>query len=102
MPAPIAIAPLAWKAAQLGAIAAISFYAARRHRRQDVVEPRDIWRETALNDLPEGVETEASHNDGEGRLAAAGKFKRGVRIGANGPGIEMEIAAITRFRFRKL
>lgn len=99
MPAPIALAPLAWKAAQLGAVAAIGYYAARRQRDAG---PRDLWRETALNELGEGLETEASCNDEEARLAAAGKFKRGIRLGADGPGFEVEFASLSRLRFRKI
>lgn len=99
MPAPIALAPLAWKAAQLSAIAAISYYAARRQRPHG---PRDIWRETALNDLDEGLETEATRSDGEARVAAAGRLKRGIRLGANGPGIEIEFASLSRLRFTKI
>jgi hypothetical protein len=105
MPAPVALAPLAWKAAQLGAVAAISYYAARRQRGlqgQNRPGPRDIWRETALNELDEGLETEASHSGGEARLAAAAKFKRGFRLGADGPGIEVEFATLTRLKFRRI
>lgn len=99
MPAPIALAPLAWKAAQLGAVAALGYYAARRQRAPG---PRDLWRETALNEVEEGVETEASRNEGDARLAVAAKLKRGVRIGADGPGLEVEFTSITRLRFRKI
>ncbi len=99
MPAPIALAPFAWKAAQLGAVAAIGYYAARRQRGAG---PRDVWRETALNDLDEGLETEATHSEGEARLAAAGKFKRGFRLGTNGPGVEVEFASLSRLRLRKI
>lgn len=102
MPAPIALAPFAWKAAQLGAVAAISYYAARRQRGHQQPGPRDVWRETALNDMDEGLETDASHGADGGRLSVAGKFKRGIRLGADGPGIEVEFATLTRFKFRKI
>ena len=99
MPAPIALAPLAWKAAQLGAVAALSYYAARRQRAPG---PRDLWRETALNEIDEGLETEASRSDGEARMAAAAKVRRGVRLGADGPGVEIEFASLARLKFRKI
>ena len=41
MPAPIAIAPIAWKAAQLGAVAAVTFYAARCRRPEGPREEQD-------------------------------------------------------------
>lgn len=99
MPAPIALAPLAWKAAQLGAVAALTYYASRRQRAPG---PRDVWRETALNDVDEGLETEATRDNGEARMAAAAMVRRGVRLGADGPGIEVEFASLTRLRFRKI
>ena len=98
MPAPIALGPIAWKAAQIGVVAALGYYAARRQRPPG---PRDIWRETALNDLDEGLETEAARSANEARLAASGKIRRGVRLGANGPGIEIEFASLNRLRLRR-
>jgi hypothetical protein len=102
MPIPIAIAPIAWKAAQLGAVAALTYYATRRQRAPG---PRDVWRESALDDLDIGLETEFSRETGEARearAAAAGKWRRGWRIGAEGPGVEMEIAGLARIRLRRI
>ncbi|MGB0410460.1 MAG: hypothetical protein ACPGFA_02630 [Pikeienuella sp.] len=99
MPAPAALAPIAWKVAQIGAVAAVSFYAARRQR---PVGPRDIWQETALNEADEGLETEATRDENGTRLSAVGKITRGIRLGRSGPGIEMEFASISRLRFRKI
>lgn len=99
MPAPIALSPLAWKLAQWGAVAALGYYAARRHRE---ARPRDLWRETVLNDIDEGLETEATRTPDEARLAAAGKFRRGFRLGTDGPGLELEFASLSRLRFRRI
>ncbi|MGB0505814.1 MAG: hypothetical protein ACPGGK_06420 [Pikeienuella sp.] len=99
MPAPIAFAPIAWKAAQLGAVAALTYYATRRQRAPG---PRDVWRETALNDLDIGLETDFAREQNDARAAAAGKWRRGWRIGAEGPGVEMEIAGLARIRLRRL
>lgn len=99
MPAPIALAPVAWKAAQLGAVAALTWYVSRRRRAGG---PREIWREQALDDVEEGLETDFTRDAERAQAGAAAKFRRGVRLGADGPGVEVEIAALTRFRLRRL
>ncbi len=99
MPAPVALAPVAWKAAQLGAVAAVAWYAARKRRPDG---PREVWRERVLNDIDEGVETDFSRTREESRLGAAVRFKRGIRLGASGPGVEIDFSGLTRLRLRRL
>lgn len=100
MPAPIALAPLAWKAAQFGLVAAAAVYAARRQRPEG---PRDVWRETALNEVDEGLETDFARSADEARAGGAFAFKRGVRLGgADGPGVEVEVTSLFRVRARRL
>lgn len=99
MPAPIAFAPIAWKFAQFGAVAALTYYATKRRRPPG---PRDIWRETALDDVELGLETDFERREHDARAAAAGKWRRGWRIGAEGPGVEMEIAGLARVKLRRL
>lgn len=97
MPAPAAIAPLAWKAAQVGAAVALAIWAARGRRE---TAPRDVWRETALNGVAEGFDGSWGRREGEARLDAAGRWRRRVRAGR--AGIEVDFAALARLRFRRL
>ncbi|MEM7270487.1 MAG: hypothetical protein AAF401_14705 [Pseudomonadota bacterium] len=99
MPAPVAIAPIAWKAAQLGAVAALTWYAARRRRPDG---PRNVWRERVLDDVGEGLETDASHGDGQARVGAAARWRRIVRVGTDGPGVEVDFASLTRMKLRRV
>lgn len=95
MPAPLA--PIAIKAAQYGAVAAVAWWAARRQREAG---PRDIWRERVMDDLDEGLETDFERKPDEARAGASGRFRRTIRFGATG--IEIDAAGLTRFRVRRV
>lgn len=97
MPAPLALAPLAWKAAALGAGAAALWLAARRPPEG----PRGLWRERALDDLGEGLEAGAARAPDEARADAAARWRRTLRLGAAGPGVEIDLAALFRARLRR-
>ena len=99
MPAPAALAPVAWKIAQLGAVAAVAWYASRKRRAEG---PREVWREHVLDDVDEGLETDFSRAREESRLGAAVRFKRGIRLGASGPGVEIDFSGLTRLKLRRL
>ena len=99
MPAPAALAPVAWKAAQLGAVAAVAWYAARKARPDG---PREIWRERVLDDVEEGVETDFSRSSEDSRMGAAVRWKRGIRLGGKGPGVEIDFSSLTRLKLRRL
>ena len=94
MPAPLA--PIAIKAAQLGAVAAIAWWAARRQRAEG---PRDLWRERVMDDLDEGLETDFARREGEARAAAAGRWRRTLWVGRRG--VEIDIAGLSRLRVRR-
>lgn len=96
MPAPVALAPIALKFAQYGAVAALVFWAARRKR---PAGPREMWRETALGDVDEGLETAATRDGDETRLDAAGRWRRVFRAG--GQGLEIDAAGLARLRLRR-
>ena len=95
MPAPLA--PIALKAAQFGAVAAIAWWAARRQRPSG---PRDLWRERVMDDLDEGLETDFERREGEVRAGAAGRWRRVIRMGA--AGVEVDAAGLARFRIRRV
>lgn len=96
MPAPIVLPPLALFALRAAAIGAVVAYVARR--RAD--GPRDLHRETALNETAEGLELETDRRPGEARLDAAGRFRRVIRLGRSGPGVEIDAAGLGRVRLR--
>lgn len=99
MPAPVAFAPIAWKAAQFGAVAAIAWYAARRRTPAGL---REVWREKVLDDVAEGVETDVSRTEDETHLSAAGKLRRTIRLGAQGPGVDIDATGLARLRVRRV
>lgn len=98
MPAPIAFSPLAWTALRLGAVAAVSLYAARNR----VSAPKDVRHETVLDDLPEGHSVESHRAEAENGMHGRSRFRRVVRLGPNGPGVEIDAAALGRVRFRRI
>ncbi len=96
MPVPAALPPLAIYALRAVAVGALVAYVARRR----TPGPRDLYRESALNQTPEGLELDAERKPGEARLDGAGRFRRVIRIGRNGPGVEVDIASLARIRLR--
>lgn len=103
MPAPIALAPIAWKVAQMGAVAALTWYVSRDKRpNSEIAGPRDIWREKVLNDVAEGVGGSASRSDDETRADGTVRFKRIVRAGADGAGVEIDATFLGRLRLRRV
>ncbi len=99
MPAPAALAPVAWKVAQFSAVAAVAWYAARKRR---PAGPREVWRERVLDGVGEGLETDFSRSSEDAHMGAALRFKRGIRLGANGPGVEIDISGVSRVKLRRL
>lgn len=95
MPAPLT--PIAIKAAQLGAVAAVTWWAARRQR---PAGPRDVWRERVIDDLEEGLETDFERREGEARAGAAGRWVRTFRVGR--AGVEVDVAGLSRVRLRRV
>ncbi len=96
MPVPAALPPLAIYALRAAAVGAVIAYVARRREKG----PRDLYRESALNDAPEGLELDAERKPGEARMDAAGRYRRVIRLGRNGPGIEIDAAGLGRLRLR--
>jgi len=97
MPA-IALSPLAWTAIRLGAVAAVTLYAARGR----VSDPKDPHHEAVLDDLPEGMEARPHRAEAEQGLHGHGRFRRTIRLRTGGPGVEIAAAALGRLRFRRV
>lgn len=89
----IPFAPIAGLALRYGAVAALAYAAARR------AHPRKLPQtaETALDQLPDG--TGIGHAPGQ--LNATGRWRRTVRLGADGPGMDIDLSALARLRIRK-
>ncbi len=91
------LAPFAWTALRFGAMAATAYYVSRRTS----AKPKHVWRETALDDVNDGLEVTTDRSEGEANTHSAARFRRTVRVG-NGPGIEIDFAALGRVRFRRV
>ena len=95
MPAPAIIAPIAIKAAQIGLIALAAYAISRRRDR-----PIPPERETALDELEEGMEMDL-HREREALRADAGaRWSGTVRLGPGGPGLDIDATALGRLRLR--
>lgn len=90
---PLPLAPVAGIALRYGAVAVASYAVSRSVR----IGRRDQRGEDALDTLDEGV---SMHRDGDQGNATA-RFRRVIRLGDSGPGIEIDISAIGRIRVRK-
>lgn len=88
------LAPIAAVALRYGAVALATYALARSVERGR----RDQRAEDALDDAPEGL---TAHKDGE-QVNTTARMRRVIRLGANGPGIEVDAVSLTRIRFRKV
>lgn len=95
MPAPLA--PIAWTALRVGAVAAVALYTARRRRSA----PPDAMRNAALNEAPDGVEITTHRQRDQAAAHGSARLRRTVRLGRNGPGVELDIGALGRVRLRR-
>lgn len=91
---PLPLAPIAAFALRYGTVALASYAIARRIE----TGRRDQRAEDAHDDLPEGM-TLRSETE---QLNVTGRLKRVIRLGATGPGLELDATAFGRFRFRKV
>lgn len=91
---PLPLAPIAATALRMGAFAVV-VYAIRSIR-----EPlrRDQRAEDAMDELGEGV---AFRRDDE-QVNGGARLKRTIRVGATGPGVEIDASALGRVRFRRV
>ncbi|MCI2399990.1 hypothetical protein [Aliiroseovarius subalbicans] len=88
------LAPIAAVALRYGTVAVATYAVARSVERGR----RDQRAEDALDDTPEGL-TARRESDA---LNATHRFRRVIRLGANGPGVEIDATTLTRIRFRKV
>lgn len=93
---PLPLAPVAAVAAKYGAVALAGYMLARRVRRGHL----DQQAEDALDGVPEGM-TALRPGDRDQANATA-RFRRVIRLGFDGPGIEIDAAALGRIRVRRV
>lgn len=96
MAAPI-IAPIAWTALRVGAVAAVALYVSRVRS-----QPKHAEHEYVLDDLPDGVAARPHRAEAERAMHGQGRFRRTLRITPTGPGLEIDMAALARFRLRRV
>lgn len=88
------LAPIAGLALRYGAVA-LATYAISRN-----MDParRDQRGEDALDDVPEGI---ASRREA-GQFSGTARWHRVIRLGRNGPGVQIDATSIGRIRFKKV
>lgn len=88
------LAPIAGLALRYGAVA-VAVYALSRHTSGGRYDQRA---EDAMDDTAEGLRVRRDR----GQVNTAGRMRRTIRLGASGPGIEIDATALTRIRLRRI
>ena len=91
---PLPLAPIAGIAIRYGSVALATYAVSRKISRGR----RDQRSEDALDEMQEGFSARRE----KGQINSAASFRRVIRLGEHGPGIEIDISALGRFKIRKL
>ncbi len=91
---PLPLAPVASIALRYGAVALASYAIARQIGKA----PLDQRAEEAMDDVDEGLALRREREQVNG----TGRFRRVIRLGEDGPGVEVDVTALGRIRFRKV
>ncbi len=91
------LAPIAITAARIGALAAVTYFVARRGRGLPTVKE-----EEAHEDVGEGVSWGHSQQPDGVQANADARVVRTVRLGPGGPGFEIDATALGRIRFKRV
>jgi hypothetical protein len=91
---PLPLAPIAGFALRYGAVAVATYAISRRLERGHF----DQRGEEAMDDINEGLSVRRDHDQYNGTA----RFRRIVRLGSDGPGVEIDVTALGRIRFRKI
>ncbi len=91
---PLPLAPIAGIALRYGAVAMVGYFVARNVARA----PRDMRGDEAMDDLAEGLSLRRDTEE----LHATGRWRRVIRLGDSGPGLEIDATSLARIRFRKV
>lgn len=90
------LAPIAGVALRYGAVA-LAAYALSRKIGMSQTDQRS---EDALDRVPEGVNAHRPRD--RDQMNASARFRRVVRLGVDGRGVEIDATALGRIRFRKI
>lgn len=91
------LAPIAVTAVRYGTVLAVAYYVANRSKSLPKVSE-----EAAHEDVDEGVSVR-HHRSADGAQANAdARIKRTVRLGSNGPGVELDLTALGRIRIKRI
>ncbi len=91
---PLPLAPIAGIAIRYGAVAVATYAVTRRVQRGHY----DQRAQDAMDDVNEGLSV---RREGD-QLNSTGRYRRIVRLGTNGPGVEIDVTALGRVRIRKV
>ena len=90
------LAPIAGVALRYGAVAVAAYVLTRQVGRGRV----DQRAEDALDELPEGVTAHRPHD--RDQVNGGARIRRTIRLGPTGPGVEVDLSAFGRLRFRRV
>jgi hypothetical protein len=91
---PLPLAPIAGFALRYGVVAVAAYAASRRLERGHF----DQRAEDAMDDVNEGV----TYRREREQMNSTARFRRVVRVGKDGSGLEIDITALGRVRIRKV
>ncbi len=90
------IAPFAVTAARYGTIAAVAYLASRRINRSQTHQGT----EDAMDRVDEGLS--ANRPTDRQQVNGSVRYRRIIRIGRRGPGVEVDIVGLGRIKFRRV
>ncbi len=90
------LAPIAITAVRIGALAAVTYYVARKSRGLPTIKEED-----AHDDVGEGASWVHSRNPDSMQANGDARIVRTIRI-PGGPGIEIDATALGRIKFKKV
>lgn len=91
------LVPVATIAAKYGAVALAGFLLARQVQRGHL----DQRSEDALDRVPEGVTVHRPRDRDREQANATARINRVIRLGTDGPGVEVDFSALMRLRLRR-
>jgi hypothetical protein len=91
---PLPLAPIAGFALRYGAVALATYAVSRKITRAHF----DQRGEEAMDDVNEGLSVRRDADQYNGTA----HYRRIVRLGTDGPGVEIDVTALGRIRFRKI
>jgi hypothetical protein len=96
MPMALPIAPIAGVALRYGAVALAAYALSRQVTRGRI----DQRAEDAMDELPEGITAQRPRD--RDQVNGTLRLRRVIRLGADGPGFEVDATAFGRIRFRRV